>query len=48
MDLLGLENTSFASMGHDEVLRPADNMARTFLVQDIAMGLKEGVVCDPA
>lgn len=48
MDLLGLENTSFASMGHDQVLGTTDNMARAFLVQDVAMGLKERVVCDPA
>lgn len=47
MNLLGLEDTSAASMGHDQVLGTTDNTERALLMEDVAFFLKERVVSVP-
>lgn len=47
MNLLGLENTPTASMGHDQVLGTTNDSPRPFMMKNVDMGLEQRVVRVP-
>lgn len=47
MNFFGFQDTSVASMGHDQVLGTADDANRVPLMEDVAFFLKQTVISVP-